>query len=275
MTAEDNQQETMPELAPPPKLSAHRILLVNDDGVEAPGIKLLEEIARGIADDVWVVAPDEEKSGFSHSISMTVPIRVRKIDDRHFAVKGTPTDCALLAIYELMGGVRPTVLLSGINRGANLAEDVTYSGTAAAAMEGALLGIRSIALSQVFTIGGPVHWDAARRYAPTVLEKLLGCDWEPGSFVSVNFPDAPADAVTGIRVTTQGRRMPGSFQPVRRVDERDFPYYWIKLAYQTGDLEPGTDLHAIAENAVSITPMQLDLTANSFRHYLDRAMRAQ
>jgi 5'-nucleotidase len=260
----------MPQTTP----QAHRILIVNDDGVEAAGIKLLEEVARELTDDVWVVAPDEEKSGFSHSISMTVPIRVRKIDARHFAVKGTPTDCALLAIYELMEGVKPTVLLSGINRGANLAEDVTYSGTAAAAMEGALLGIRAIALSQVFAIGGPVHWDTARRFTRPVLEKLLACDWEPGSFVSVNFPDAPPDEVEEIRVTTQGRRMPGSFIPVRRVDERDFPYYWIKLAYRTGDLEAGTDLHAIADNAVSITPMQLDLTANSFRHYLDRVMRS-
>ena len=204
---------------------------------------------------------------------MTVPIRVRKIDARHFAVKGTPTDCALLAIYELMEGIKPTALLSGINRGANLAEDVTYSGTAAAAMEGALLGIRAIALSQVFTIGGQIHWDTARRFAQPVLERLLACEWEPGSFVSVNFPDAPPEAVTDIRVTTQGRRMPGSFIPVRRVDERDFPYYWIKLAYQTGDLEPGSDLHAIADNAVSITPMHLDLTANSFRHYLAGVMR--
>jgi 5'-nucleotidase len=263
----------MSELSPPATLSAHRVLIVNDDGIEAPGLKLLEELARTFSEDVWVVAPDEEKSGFSHSISMTIPIRVRRIDERHFAVKGTPTDCALLAIYELMGGLPPTVLLSGINRGANLAEDITYSGTAAAAMEGALLGIRAIALSQVFTIGGAVHWDTARRYALPILEKLLSCDWEPGSFVSVNFPDALPEHVTGTRVTTQGRRMPGSFQPVRRVDARDFPYYWIKLAYQTGDLEPGTDLHAIAENAVSITPMHLDLTANSFRHYLDREIR--
>ncbi len=263
----------MSALAPPRDLSAHRVLIVNDDGVEAPGIKLLEELARQFTDDVWVVAPDEEKSGFSHSISMTIPVRVRKIDERHYAVKGTPTDCALLAIYELMGGKPPTVLLSGINRGANLAEDMTYSGTAAAAMEGALLGIRSIALSQVFIIGGTVHWETARHYAPPVLERLLACDWEPGSFVNVNFPDAPADAVTGVRVTTQGRRLPGSFKPVRRVDERDFPYYWIKLTYQNGDLEAGTDLEAIDQRAVSITPMQMDLTAASFRHYLDRAFK--
>lgn len=265
----------MPESFPKIALSAQRVLLVNDDGIEATGLKLLEEIARGFTDDIWVVAPDEEKSGASHSLSLTLPVRVRRIDDRHFAIKGTPTDCALLAIYELMGEQKPTVLLSGVNRGANLAEDVTYSGTAAAAMEGALLGIRSIALSQVFTIGGEARWETARRYAAPVLEQLLTCDWEPGSFVSVNFPDVAPDEVSGIRVTTQGRRLPGSFRPTRRVDARNFPYYWIELAYQNGELEIGTDLHAIAENAVSVTPMQLDLTAHVFRRYLDQSFKGQ
>lgn len=260
----------MPNLTPPACLGEHRVLIVNDDGIDAQGLKLLEGLVRTFTDDVWVVAPDEEKSGSSHSLSLTVPVRARKIDDRHFAIKGTPTDCALLAIFELIGDRRPTVLLSGINRGANLAEDITYSGTAAAAMEGALLGMRSIALSQVFTLGGEVPWDTARRYTLPVLEKLLTCDWEPGSFVSVNFPDAPPEAVSGIRVTTQGRRPPGSFRPMKRIDGRNFPYYWITLKYETGQTEPETDLKAIADNAVSITPMQLDLTAHTFRHHLSR-----
>jgi len=263
----------MPE-ASAPAHGPHRILIVNDDGIEAPGIKLLEELARDISEDVWVVAPDEEKSGFSHSISMTIPIRVRQIDARHFAIKGTPTDCALLAIHEFMRDGKPTVLLSGVNRGANLAEDITYSGTAAAAMEGALLGVRAIALSQVFTIGGDVHWATARRFAPEILRRLLACDWQPGSFVNVNFPDCPPETVTGTRVVSQGRRLPGAFRPVRRVDERAVPYYWIKLAYEVGELEEGSDLLAIAENAISVTPMQMDLTANAFRHYLDQTFRA-
>lgn len=257
----------------PPAGRDDTILIVNDDGIDSVGIKLLEQVARAFTDDVWVVAPDEEKSGFSHSISMTVPIRVRKIDERHYAIKGTPTDCALLAIYDFMGGRKPTVLLSGVNRGANLAEDITYSGTAAAAMEGALLGIRSIALSQVFTIGGDVHWATATAFAPDILRRLLACEWEPGAFVNVNFPDCPPEAVTGIRVTTQGRRLPGSFRPVRRVDERNFPYYWIKLAYEVGALEEGADLSAIAGNAVSVTPMHLDLTARAFSGALERTLR--
>jgi 5'-nucleotidase len=262
----------MPE--PSPSTAAHRILIVNDDGVEAPGIKLLEDLAREISDDVWVVAPDEEKSGFSHSISMTIPVRVRAIDERHFAVRGTPTDCALLAIHEFLGEARPTVLLSGVNRGANLAEDITYSGTAAAAMEGALLGVRSIALSQVFTPGGEVYWATARRFAPDILRRLIACDWAPGSFVNVNFPDCPPEAVAGVSVTTQDRRQPGSFRPVRRIDERGVPYYWIKLAYENGAMQEGGDLMAISRNQVSITPMQMDLTASGFRHYLERTFRA-
>jgi len=140
-------------------------------------------------------------------------------------------------------------------------------------MEGALLGVRSIALSQVFAIGGEVHWATARRFAPPILAQLLACDWEPGSFVNVNFPDAPPERVGRTRVTTQGRRLPGSFRPVRRVDERDFPYYWIKLAYKTAELEAGTDLHAIAENDVSVTPMHLDFTSTAFCHILDRAFK--
>jgi 5'-nucleotidase len=263
----------MSDLAPPVSLGDHRILIVNDDGIHSSGIKLLEELAREVTDDVWVVAPDEEKSGFSHSISMTIPIRIRQIDDRHFAVKGTPTDCALLGIHEFMRERNPTALLSGVNRGANLAEDITYSGTAAAAMEGALLGVRAIALSQVFTIGGEAHWATARRFAPEILRRLLTCDWEPGSFVNVNFPDCPPEAVTGTQVTTQGRRLPGSFKPGRRIDERNFPYYWIKLAYETGSLEAGTDLAAIASNRVCVTPMQMDMTASGFRHYLDGAFK--
>jgi 5'-nucleotidase len=261
----------LPDLTPPGSLNDNRVLIINDDGIDAPGLKLLEELARELTNDVWVVAPDEEKSGFSHSISMTVPIRVRKLDDRHFAVKGTPTDCALLALYEFMERP-PTVLVSGINRGANLAEDITYSGTAAAAMEGALLGIRSIALSQVFAFGGPVHWTTARAFTPPLLRRLLACNWEPGTFVNVNFPDVPPERVVGTRVTSQGRRLPGSFRPVRRVDEREFPYYWIKLTYNVGELEEGTDLHAIAANEVSVTPMHLDFTSIGFRQYLDREL---
>jgi 5'-nucleotidase len=239
-----------------------RVLIVNDDGIDAPGVILLEEIVRRFTDDIWVVAPDEERSGAGHSLSLTYPIRVRQRDARHFAVKGTPTDCALLGVYEVMRDRRPDVLLSGINRGPNLAEDITYSGTASAAMEGAMLGIPSVALSQVIAYKSEIHWDTSRTYAPGVIERLLGMEWRPGTFVNVNFPNCPPSEVTGIRVTSQGLRPPGTFQPAARVDERHVPYYWIKVAYPHGGEAAGNDLQAAADNAVSITPLHLNMTAH-------------
>jgi 5'-nucleotidase len=238
-----------------------RVLIVNDDGIDAPGIVLLEEIVRQFTDDIWVVAPDEERSGAGHSLSMTNPIRVRQRDERHFAIKGTPTDCALLGVYELIKDRRPDVLLSGINRGPNLAEDITYSGTASAAIEGAMLGIPSVALSQVIAYKSEIHWATSRTYAPLVIERLLGMTWRPGIFVNVNFPDCPPSKVTGIRVTNQGLRPPGTFKPVPRVDERHVPYYWIKVAYPHGGEQTGNDLQAAADHAVSISPLHLDMTS--------------
>jgi 5'-nucleotidase len=237
-----------------------RILIVNDDGIDAPGIVMLERIARGLTDDIWVVAPDEERSGAGHSLSTYHPVRVKQRDERHFAVKGTPTDCALVAVYDLIEGRRPDIILSGINRGPNLAEDVTYSGTASAAMEGAMLGIPAIALSQVFRPPATVHWATAEAWAGKVIEKLLGMEWRPGQFVNVNFPDCPPGDVRGIRVTTQGLRPPGAFRPIRRVDERHVPYYWIKIDHPEGGHAEGNDLQAILDNHVSVTPLQLDMT---------------
>ena len=217
---------------------------------------------RLFTDDVWVVAPDEERSGAGHSLSLSHPIRVRRRGPRHFAIKGTPTDCALLGVYELMQDGRPDVLLSGINRGPNLAEDITYSGTASAAIEGAMLGIPAVALSQIITYQSEIHWATARQYAPIVIERLLAMRWRPGTFVNVNFPNCPPDKVTGIRITSQGLRPAGTFRPVGRVDERHVPYYWIKVAFPHGGEMPGNDLQAAADNAVSVTPLHLNMTAH-------------
>jgi 5'-nucleotidase len=249
-------------------LSHHRILLVNDDGVHAPGIQLLERIAREFTDDVWVIAPEFEHSGASHSLSLTNPIRLRQIDERRYAVRGTPTDCALMAAYEIMPDQRPTVLLSGINRGANLAEDVTYSGTCAAAMEGTQLGIPSISLSLVFDLAGKPRWNTAERYAPMILRHLLSLPWEAGSFINVNFPDLEPHEVKGARITRQGQRPPGSFTLDARVDARKVPYYWVKISYREGNLLPETDLEAIADGAISITPLQMDMTDHPWRQRL-------
>lgn len=237
-----------------------RILIVNDDGIDAPGIILLERLVQAFTDDVWVVAPDEERSGAAHSISISQPIRLKQRDERHFAIKGSPTDCALLGIHEILVDRKPDILLSGINAGPNLAEDVTYSGTCSAAMEGAMLGIPAVALSQVLTYKQPVHWATSERFLPSILGRLIHAPWQAGCFINVNLPDIPPDQVTGMRITRQGLRPPGTFKPVQRVDERHVPYYWVKIAHTPGGDAPGTDLEAIRDRAISITPLQLDMT---------------
>jgi 5'-nucleotidase len=243
--------------------SRQRVLIVNDDGIHAHGLELLESLAREFTDDVWVIAPDEEKSGASHSISLSMPLRVRKLANKRYAVKGTPADCVLLAMWELMAPCPPTVVLSGINHGENLAEDITYSGTTGAAIEAAILGVRAIALSQVRKLGGVPRFDAARRYAARVLNGLLSCEWEPGIVVNVNFPDVDAEQVTGIRPTALGRRRLGTFRPVAGADGRNMPYYWVKASYEPGEVVEGTDLAAVRDNAISVTPLQIDLTSHA------------
>ena len=239
----------------------HRILITNDDGIHARGIEVLEEIARGITDDVWVVAPDHEKSGASHSVSLTIPIRMRQLGEQRYQISGTPTDCVLMAVCEFMQDGPPTMIMSGINSGANLAEDISYSGTIAAAMEGTLLGIRSIALSQIRPLGGQADFAAAEKHAPDLINSLFELDqWPAGSFININFPDAPPEQVEGVRVTTQGQRLPGTFSIDSRIDARAQPYYWVKITYNEGARIAETDLHAVAHNAISLTPIKLDFT---------------
>lgn len=237
-----------------------RILIVNDDGIDGPGIKLLEQIALQFSEDVWVVAPDEERSGAGQSISISHPIRYVQRDERHFAVRGSPTDCALLGINVFLEGRKPDILLSGINSGPNLAEDVLYSGTCAAAREGALLGIPAIALNQMRSYGNPAIWETSEAHLPGIIAQMLATEWKPGCFINVNVPNVAPDAITGIRVTRQGQRLPGGFMPVRRTDERTVPYFWIKICPNHPELEEGTDLYAVAQHAISITPMQIDQT---------------
>lgn len=246
----------------PSHSSNHRILLVNDDGIDAYGLALLEKAARRFTDDVWVIAPESEQSGASHAISLSVPVRVRRVGDRRFAVKGTPVDCILLAAHELMADTPPTLILSGINHGPNLAEDLIYSGTAAAAREATLLGIHAVALSQSYVIGEKLNWDVAEAYIAEVLAPLLACERLPNIFLNVNFPHvAPAD-VKDVRATQLGMRLPGSFLPLKGVDGRFAPYYWIGIRYDQGAPDATTDLAAISDGAISITPVHIDATAH-------------
>lgn len=245
-------------------MAHHRVLLVNDDGIHSEGIAVLETIVREIFDDVWIVAPDEEKSGAAHSISLSVPLRARQLGEKKFAVKGTPADCVILAYWELMKDSPPTIVLSGINHGENLGEDVLYSGTTGAAIESAALGLPSIALSQVRVLGKTPRLDTARIHTLDILTKLMKLDWKPGLIANVNFPDVDGGNVSGFRSTRLGRRKPGTFTPRSGADGRNVPYHWIKVAYELGEPEVGTDLHAIKEQAISITPLNIDMTHSAY-----------
>jgi 5'-nucleotidase len=237
-----------------------RILLTNDDGINAPGFAILEKIAAGLSDDVWLVAPAEEQSGAGHSLTLTRPLRVRELGPRRFAVAGTPTDAVMMALGNLMGGLKPDLILSGVNRGPNLAEDVTYSGTVSAAMEGTLAGIRSIALSQAMAdyTHGNESFAAAEAAGAAVIRKVIAADWGDGVLININFPPLPE--ALGVRVTEQGFRDYGHIRIDARTDPRGFPYYWFGYGREVETPAHRTDLEAIRDGLVSVTPLHLDMT---------------
>ena len=239
-----------------------RILITNDDGIHAPGLAVLERIAKSLSDDVYVVAPETDQSGVAHSLSLSDPLRLRKISERHYAVKGTPTDCVIMGVRSILIDRKPDLVLSGVNRGQNVAEDVSYSGTIAGAIEGTILGIPSIALSQQFgpdTAANP-HWDNVETHAPPLLKKLVAAGIKPATLLNVNFPDCAAADVQGVSATAQGVRSAQLLRIEPRRDGRNVPYYWIAFdrgAYTPG---PGTDLEALARKRISVTPLRLDMT---------------
>ena len=240
-------------------LAHARILVCNDDGVEAPGIKLLTRVAKTLSRDVWVVAPEQEQSGASHSLTLHRPLRVRKLGPKRYAVDGTPTDCVLLAVNAVLEDKRPDLVLSGVNAGANMGEDVTYSGTIAAAMEASLLGLKAIALSQNVGDEAPVQWATASALAAKVIRRLAALTWPRDSFFNVNFPNVPPAQVKGIVAAAQGGRKIGDHL-LQRLDPRGRPYYWIGPQRDEAKTRPGSDVRAVGEGKISITPIFLDLT---------------
>lgn len=239
-----------------------RILLTNDDGIFAPGLTVLEAIARQFSDDVWIVAPAEEQSGAGHSLTLSRPVRLRQHGERRFSVSGTPTDAVMMALREVMPAA-PDLILSGVNRGANLGDDVTYSGTVSAAIEGALAGIRSIALSQVYAsegMGDAVPFGAAEAWGSKVIAPLLDLPFAPRTLVNINFPAIPADAVKGIRVVRQGFHDYSRGTVVEGIDPRGYRYFWFGLNGIEHTPGHATDLEAIQDGFVAVTPLQLDLT---------------
>jgi len=256
-----------------------RILVTNDDGIHSPGLTVAENIARAISDDVWVVAPETEQSGASHSLTLSLPLRLRRVQERKFALTGTPTDCVLMGVAEVLKDKKPDLVLSGVNRGSNLADDVTYSGTIAGAMEGTVLGIRAIALSQSygFEEGYKVRWHCGEAHGPAVVRKLLEAGWpEPQEvLMNVNFPDCEPENVTGIEVTEQGKRDMQEAKVDRRVDLPRNPYYWIGFKRMRSHPHDGTDLRAIYEKRISITPLHLNLTEFEVLRRLKGALNEQ
>jgi 5'-nucleotidase len=244
---------------PPGGSLAARILVSNDDGIDAPGLALLERIARELSSDVWVVAPEMEQSGAGHSLTTRRPLRLTEVATHHYIVDGTPTDCILLALKRLLRGRLPTLVLSGINAGSNVAEDMTYSGTVAAAMEATLFGIPAIALSQEYRDRGLVPWATAEAFAAETIKKLIAQPWPKETLYNINFPATPPSLVRGFAVTHQGKRTLGD-NLTEGLDPRGRHYYWIGPARPNGEAEPGTDLAALADNRVSITPVHLNLT---------------
>ena len=243
-----------------------RVLISNDDGVHATGLGVLERIARNVSDDVWVVAPETEQSGQSRALTLTAPIRVRRIEDRRFAITGTPTDCVLLGVMELIEGARPDLVLSGVNRGQNIAEDVTFSGTIAAAMQGMQLGVPSIAFSQAqgFRGGQTIPWETAEAHGPRILTALLDAGWPAGVVMNVNFPDRAPQDVAGVEVTVQGFRDEGIVHAEQRTDLRGNAYYWLGYKGRLSNPADGTDLRAIYDGRISVTPLHIDLTEKGF-----------
>lgn len=240
-------------------LAGKKLLLSNDDGINAPGLKVLEAIARKLSRSLCICAPELEQSGAGHSLTLRRPLRLKKLKAGRYHVDGTPTDAVLLALKKIASAKTTDLVLSGVNAGGNLGEDVTYSGTVAAAMEGALVGVPAIALSQERVLGEAIQWRTAEAFAPEIIAKLFASGLSPNILMNINFPALPPDAVKGIKVVRQGRRKLGD-QVEERVDLRGERYYWIGSLRNEPDGQTGSDLEAIAEGYIAITPLHLDLT---------------
>lgn len=249
-----------------------RILVTNDDGIEAPGIEALEEIAHRISDDVWTIAPDLNNSGAAHSLTLRRPLRYRHRGEQRFSVDGTPTDCVLLGLQHLIPGKPVDLVLSGVNHGSNIGEDVTYSGTIAAAMEATLFKTRAIAFSQVWRRQEEIDWSMALAQGPDLVARLMAMPWPDDVLMNVNFPDCAPERVKGVKVTEQGKRKLGD-ELVERLDPRGVPYVWIGLQREDDAWRDGTDIAAVNEGWISVTPIHLNMTHYPSLQVVEKALR--
>lgn len=247
-----------------------RILITNDDGIHAPGLEVLERIARTLSDDVWVCAPEKDQSGVGRSITMNEPLRLREVGNQKYALTGTPTDCVIMGVRKVLPK-KPDLILSGVNSGENICDYVTYSGTVAGAMEGSLLGVKSIALSQAYVFEEGVKtipWQTAQEHAPAIIKKLIELETPERTFYNVNFPNCNFDEVAGVDVTNQGinEHVLGMEE---RNDGRGYPYYWLSFAKSDELKIPGSDLQALRNNKISVTPLKVDKTDHDFHKLLN------
>ena len=251
-----------------------RILLTNDDGINAPGLDVLQQIASELSDDVWTVAPETDQSGASHSLSLHEPLRLRKLEEKIYAVKGTPTDCVIMGVRFLLRDEPPDLVLSGVNAGQNMADDVTYSGTIAGAFEGNLLGVPSIALSLAygFSKREEIRWETPMALGANMVRRLLEQGWPEDVVLNINFPDRAPDDVEGTIVTRQGRRNQDLLTIEDRMDTRGNPYYWLGFRRRKSQPAKDTDLWAIYNGYISVTPLNLNLTHDAHRHDLAAAL---
>jgi 5'-nucleotidase len=239
-----------------------RILITNDDGIHAEGLDMCEKIARMLSDDVWVIAPEYDQSGAAHSLSLNDPLRLRRVAERRFAVRGTPTDCVIMGALHLLNNKSPDLVLSGVNCGSNAGEDVIYSGTVAGAVEGTMLGIPSLALSQAYRsrIGGKPYWETSLLFAPDIIRRVVAEGAPRDVLINVNFPDCPPEEVKRIAVTAQGCRRQERSRIEVRQDGRGNPYYWIAYSPSAMKALDGTDLAALDERCIAVTPLKIDTT---------------
>ncbi|AZF04800.1 5'/3'-nucleotidase SurE [Pseudomonas sp. R5-89-07] len=239
-----------------------RILLTNDDGIDAPGLKVLERIASQMAREVWVVAPLLDQSGTSQSLSLHNPLRLSFHGARRFAVSGTPGDCVAMALGHLLNHDRPDLILSGVNRGANLGVETVFSGTVGAAMMGLLFGIPSIALSQSFTDRCAVPWENALNKAPQVIAQLMELEWPKDVCLNINFPSCALDTVLPLKLTRQGSGRLSGISVRTENDPRGFQYHWLSLDRHTHDDAAGTETAELLAGHITATPLQFERTYN-------------
>jgi len=230
-----------------------KILLTNDDSIHAPGFAVLEDIARQLSDDVWCVAPEMDRSGVAHSITELEPLRVKQYGERRWSVRGTPADCVLLAIRALLPEA-PDLILSGVNSGANMGNDVLYSGTVAAAMEGRFLHRPAFAFSLLSK--KTTHLPTAAHFARLLVGGQERLHLPPRTVLNVNIPDLPLEQIRGIRITRLGQRRRAA-APLPHVNPRGKQGFWLAVAGEAEDGSEGTDFHAVQQGFVSITPLQI------------------